>query len=371
MRSTLNSSATAQSAPRTHSQQSSKAAQRTQEVRQQFWQQISFWKKRSATLPPISNIGKYNQSTVVRAEITEDALRALLDGDKKIKGLPKFMDDFLNLQPSQHRETLALKPELITWSEDGKYILMPNPEQTNHELLMSDPKKAKYEEGGFGLIAWYIHPKLLQESRFADKDKIIKETLENGESLRYGKYGTKENLIKNSNKHSLKKINSFSELLERDNNKETVEDIVNKSNEPYLCGPFDYQQEHLESLKRLKKMVIAHLSAIYDINELDKVELYFHTHYSVDTTTMHLHVRVNQMRHGLELDKSLALDDIIYYLENGKSVKETFMERGVIHKELKSFPFLQSTGYKIKKVANPYFIEKSNTEGEEPTYRFA
>lgn len=349
-------------------QQSLKADQRVQEVRQQFLQQMGFWKRRAATLPPISKIEKYNQATVVRAEITEDAVRALLDGDKKVKGLPKFMADFLNLKPSQHRETLAQKPELITWSEDGKYILMPNPEQTNHELLMSDPKKAKYEEGGFGLIAWYIHPQLLQESRFGDKEKIIKDALENGESLRYGKYVSKENLIKNSNKHSLKKVISFSELLERDTNKETVGDIVNKSNEPYLSGPFDYQQEHLESLKSLRKMVKAHLSEIYGVNESDKVELYFHTHYSVDTTTMHLHVRINQMRHGLELDKSVTLDDIINCLENGKSVKQTFMERGVIHKELKSSLFLQATGYKIKEVPNPYFIEKSNIEGEEPAY---
>ena len=152
-------------------------------------------------------------------------------------------------------------------------------------------------------------------------------------------------------------MTSFSQLLERDENIATVAEIVEQSGIPYLSGPFDYKAEHLNSLKLLRTMVLKHLFDEYGVNSDDKIELYYHTHYSISTTTMHLHIRINQIRHGLELDKSLTLDEIIDCLERGEDIKKIFLRRGVIHKELKSLPFLKATGYKVSEVDNPYYIK--------------
>ena len=164
--------------------------QRIAEVNNQYLTQ--FESRKAGHL--VNKMAKYNEPKVARAEITESALDSLLRGDARVRGLPKFMLDFLNLRPSQHRETLALKSKLITWSSDGLYVLMPNPNQSNHELLMKDPHQAKYQEGGFGLIAWFIHPAIFAGSKFDDRGNILKDIQARGESLRYGKFENRESL---------------------------------------------------------------------------------------------------------------------------------------------------------------------------------
>lgn len=322
-----------------------KAHGRIETVLKLFQEQLRF-----KNISQINKLEKYNELKVIRAILTPEAVAALLDGDRKVQGLPKFIADFLDLKPSQHRETLILRPELIVWSDDRRYLLMPNPEQSNHELLMEDPKQAKYEANGFGLVSWFIHPILLASSRYGDKDQILADLQLRGESPRYGTCQTAETL------YSLKRIHSFSELQQRDAHRSTVGEIVAASNEPYLSGPFDYTEAHLEELKALKQQVLSHLATVYGVDKSDTVDLYFHTHYSVSTTTMHLHVRVNQIHHGLELDKSLTLDDITSALERNEKIKDLFITRGVIHKELKSAPFLEKTGFIVTEVLNPYLV---------------
>lgn len=86
----------------------------------------------------LCNKDKYNQKKVVQAELNDKYINLLLEHDKKIKGLPRFMDEFLNLMPSRHRETLYKRPELIEWSPDKRWVLMPCPAYINHEQLMKN-----------------------------------------------------------------------------------------------------------------------------------------------------------------------------------------------------------------------------------------
>src|SRR4029078_10180962 len=110
---------------------------------------------------------------------------------------------------------------------------------------------------------------------YDNREAIIKSVQANNESLRYGEYGNKENL------HRLRRINSFSNLTERNEDAATVDEIVKKSNIRHLSGPFDYIIEDLDSLKKLKSQVLQHLKNIYDVTDTDKIDLYFHTHYSI------------------------------------------------------------------------------------------
>jgi hypothetical protein len=100
----------------------------------------------------------------------------------------------------------------------------------------------------------------------------------------------------------------------------------------------------------------------------DKVDLYFHTHYSIDTNTAHLHIRINQAHHGLEFDKSISLDDIIHCLEEGNEVKSIFIKRHYLHTELKKLSFLRGLGYKVHEVRNPYYLDVVESK-DETTYK--
>ncbi|CAH6419859.1 Hypothetical protein HVR_LOCUS940 [uncultured virus] len=284
----------------------------------------------------INNLNKYNEPLVVKARITREAIENVLRHDGQIRGPPKFIADFLKGLPSQHRETSLLQPSLIAWSND--YLILPNPDQSSHEQLMENPMLAKDNSEGLGLIAWYIHSKYKHVQAKQD-----------GGSPRYGTYHTKEQLV------SHRRINSWSQLRERDANAEKVGSL-----DGYISGPFDYNVTHFESLKQLRIDVLKHLRTEYGITEQDHVDLYFHTHYSVCTTTAHLHIRVNQHRHGLELDKSISLDKIIELLEQDVSsetpVIDEYVRRKYVHKELKSLQFLKSNGFNTEIVWNPYYV---------------
>lgn len=303
----------------------------------------------------ICKFPKWNRTKVYEAEITEEAVSKLLNHDLKICGLPKFVTDFLNLKPSRHREALVKWPEFYAWSPCGLYLLMPNPPYTNHETLMDDPKKAKYGKEGFALVAWFIHPTLLAESRYPKRAAMLDELKTNNESLRYGKFENKDNL-----KKSLFRVDSFSELNVRDPEQSTTKQIVENSGIPYISGPFDYRPEHIPSLIALKEFIHQHLRDVYGITEKDRVELYFHTHYGIETTTSHLHVRINQLHHGMELSRAIFLDDIIDYLSKGKRIVDFFIDKKRIHFGPNAHAFLQKIGYNLREVDNPYYVENSS-----------
>jgi hypothetical protein len=75
-------------------------------------------------------------------------------------------------------------------------------------------------------------------------------------------------------------------------------------------------------------------------------------------------VRINQLHHGLEFDKSLSLDDIIQCLEQGKPVKSIFINRRYIHTELRQLSFLRKLGYEVHEVNNPYRVEEKRLESQ-------
>lgn len=306
----------------------------------------------------ITRNDKYNVPYVAEVKVTPVAIQSLLQRDNTL-GLPRFLDDFLNMKPSRHRETLGVRPELITWMVDNKYLLMPNPEQTNHDMLLDDPKRARSEPTGFGLIAWFIHPLILQNSPYLHRESIIQSVKDEGESLRYGKEGTKENL------RQLHRVNSYSLFKQRESHQPMKQTLVEQSGKPYISGPFDYTAAQLPDLYALKEGVLCHLKEYYGVTDDDKVDLYFHTHYSIDTNTAHLHVRVNQLHHGLELDKSVSLDEIIQCLEQGKRVEEIFINRQYMHVELAKVSFLRECGYEVHEVRNPYYLDEAQPSSSE------
>lgn len=307
--------------------------------------------KSISTCMMITRFEKYNVPKVAEVSVTEKSVQGLLEYDSKIKGLPKFMSDFLDMKPSRNRELIDSRPELIEWCVDNKYLLLPNPEQTNLDMLLDDPKLARQTRTGFGLIAWYIHPLILENSQYVSRKEIIEKAKQRGESLRYGELGSKDNVQK------LHRVDSLSFLNERDESQPTKEELEKKSGVPYLSGPFTYTVAQLADLRQLKEDIIRHLKEHYGVTDADKVDLYFHTHYSIDTNTAHLHIRVNQLHHGLELDKSIDLDEVITCLEKGKEVKSIFIERRYLHTELRKLSFLTNLGYEVHEVNNPYRVE--------------
>lgn len=308
----------------------------------------------------LANFSKYNQSKVLKAKLSLEAINNLTAADARIKGPPRFIADLLDMKPSVHREMLKKRPELIAFTDDEQFVLMPNPRHVDYVSLLVDPKGAKHQRRGMGLVVWYLHPALYQGSRLQERDSVLADLEASGESLRYGRLESKDNV------ESLLGIQGFSWLQERRPEALAVADLVQSSGIPYLSGPFDLEPEHLEVLKELRSLINKQLTEIYGIDASDRVEMYFHTHYHPDTTTMHLHVRVNQYHHGLELNKAISLDEVIATLEAGHTVKQDFLKHEYIHHKLSFYDMLDELGYELEIVDNPYKLELAQSAASSP-----
>ena len=115
----------------------------------------------------LTALTKYNQTKVHSITYTgKENLEELQKTYKSYNKLPRFLDDFLQLRPSIHRECITKNPALYPLISSNKFIVMPNPRYTKHETLIEDHKNVKYLDGGLTLCAWYLHPDLLTNTPF-------------------------------------------------------------------------------------------------------------------------------------------------------------------------------------------------------------
>jgi len=91
----------------------------------------------------------------------------------------------------------------------------------------------------------------------------------------------------------------------------------------------DMTTEDLEHLVTIRENVMEKLQQKYNVDlETDDVRVYFHWPYTRDTATLHMHIRVNTPFHPAEQARSIRLDDMIEYLEMGKSLDALIIQRG-------------------------------------------
>jgi len=287
---------------------------------------------------PDKAYSKYNQPRCKRVSFSSESLDKLQSQYRDIRGQPVFMDDFLHLKPESEAVRIFSEfPDLLKWADDGSFLIKPNLPYENSNTLSTFSKKGSKDR--LALIAWYVHPKQLEETVFANAD-------------------CRENFSA-----ALKRVNYVPALepkksIQRNLNQKRIKELEDESGIPYFASVLDLTPTDIPWLKKLKQTTIKCLATQYRIQDDDQVALYFHIILPEETATLHLHIRINQGLHPADEDKSITLDCIIDALEHGKSVKDFLLEKGCQYKySTASSKLIENSGMQITEVDNPFVIE--------------
>jgi hypothetical protein len=305
--------------------------------------------------------------------INSNGVKLLSEAYHKIHGLPGFVHRFLHGRPSLERALFVQVPEMYpifdTPHDKSKTILMTNPAYLNSKKFLSDCKistsyalkQLKSSGNGLALVTWYIHPEALpakfHSARSANqvlaqhRNQLMRDAeiacskIKDKQPFDYYRYGLEMT--------PLQLYGSFSRLP-RTPSQESITMLESKSDSIYLACLFDLdldKEKSLVYLKSLRKNILVNLETVYGVTPEDKIKLYFHMPYLEATTTLHLHIRVNQADHALEDAKSFGLNEIITTLEQGGSITDMILSRGTIY--CSEYPLGENIeGVSVKTVPN-------------------
>lgn len=288
----------------------------------------------------------HNTERCIRVDFTEESLDALRTKYHEVGGQPAHMDAILHLDPSSKELGLLLRrPELIEWSDDGTFVLVPNFTNTDHEQMTRAPQSVRTTQGGLAILAWFVHPKQLEGTVFAEPENR-QDFKRASQSFSHIPYLTPEI------------------LTERVHERDKIEELEEASGVPYFASILDLTAKHLPWLRNLRETTHNHLKRNYGVTADDHVDLFFHGLISQKTTTLHLHIRVNQGIHPLEENKLFRLDEIIANFEQGRTIQDLVLdkntERGVHYTDFEDgnkIEFIKDIpGVRISEVDSPFHI---------------
>ncbi len=212
---------------------------------------------------------------------------------------PNFIDNFMRGKGTGGRyESFTTYPEQYVstpWDKQcGGFIINPNPSYSwtgkPHICNPGEIKEKTRENGGFGLVAYLIHPDIYEQ------EEVFKKFF-----------------------HDASPIDCVIE------GKEKISEYEKRTGKTYIAYPPDLRKEHIPLLKSLLSTIHKHLRDLYNVNidtagnvaGDDKVEIYVHSPiYSTETLTFHVHIRVNEGRHAGEEDvRKVSLSLLIKDLE--------------------------------------------------------
>lgn len=312
----------------------------------------NIWDKKELILSEKTRL-KYNVATCTAVDMNDMGVHLLTRSYHDIHGLPGFVHRFLHGRPSLERALFVQAPEMYpifdTPYDKSKTILMTNPAYLDTKQFLTDCKvsnnyalkRLKDSENGLALVTWYIHPAALptkfQGHHSAEKvlesfrNKLIHEaeeackSTEDKQPFDYYRHGPEMT--------PLARHGSFSKLP-RTMSQESISTLETNSDNVYLACLFDLDKNREQSLvylKSIRKNILSTLETIYGVTPEDKIKLYLHMPYLDATTTLHIHIRVNQADHALEDAKSFGLNEIIATLEQGDTVTNMILSRGTIY----------------------------------------
>ena len=298
---------------------------------------------------------KYNLPECFKLNIkNEEALKILIQKYQDEAFTPNFIYRILKNMPHRHREGIRINPKIYSFGilekDEPEFILIPNAPKTNHESLMQNPKDEKNTKTGLYLVGYYIHQDQIADSIFSklsDRKKLSVgdcSFLKNIEK-QYLRTGTPEE------NHTISRNNSFSLELNRI-------DFKKPPNRDYLVTIADLNINHLPYLKKVKKFIDKQLIDIYDVNfQKDKIEMFFHFPTTIETSTLHLHVRINALpAHKTEIQCRYYLDEVIKELERNKNLCSCILKRVPYYIIFNSQMFNNIKGLEYQLVKNPYSI---------------
>lgn len=292
----------------------------------------------NALVPPRS-YEKYNRPTCTRVTLDADGLDRVRESYREVRGQPVFIDDILHMNPhGADTQELTKRPRDIRWSHDGNFMVIPNYAYMNHKETEHFRQRQPNDHSGMILTAWYVHPSQLEGTVFSEADCRRDFRIAQSRSMYVPELAPKTR-------------------SERGQHQQRIRTLEEESGVPYFASVLDLTPADLPYLKALRAVSITCLKYDYNIRDDDRVALYFHTLPPTETTTLHLHIRVNQGVHPLDNDKSIALDDLIENLEHGRTAKDMLLEKGFQHRHRsKSDDILGCSGMHHETVRNPFVI---------------
>ncbi len=312
------------------------------------------WTRRPLKLAR-KTLDKYNRATCARVTLTADGIAHLIAAYHRVHSLPGFLHRFLKVSPSKNRLLAVHAPDAYQLFDEpaspSKTMLMLNPPYIDEDTFTSacaingassTLKRLKHNPVGLSLIAWSIHPSTLPDDlqvatgsnqlfhKKLDDIKAVAASPEgrldaHSDSNRFFRYGPALT--------PPPRVSSYGKLP-RSDSQSTISRLETESGTPYRACIFDFDLDPAASLTYLhwiRATILSQLETVYGVTTDDKIKIYFHMPYLETTTTLHIHIRVNQADHGLEDGKSFGINEIIDALESGRSVAELVLDRGPIY----------------------------------------
>jgi hypothetical protein len=281
-------------------------------------------------------VSKYDRENI--ALIDRSALDKRHASYANVSIVPKFLHNFFSQDRDSKSQAFMKSSEQFVGTEFhediGGFLTMPNKYYVpGDEEVYIDPGKANQklkDKGGMALVSYWVPPQayegLPRFNEVFNQSAVCRQEAPDNVSL--------EQYKKETGLH-------------------------------HLTTPLQIRKEHLALLESLKSQILMHLTDCYNVNVAegnDKVDFYFHSPVHADSTAgLHLHTRVNQATHPVELDtQHAALDDILDVLRN-ENLNEKQVEDAILNLTPKT-----SSGktFTISPVWGPEQFESHNIEFE-------
>jgi hypothetical protein len=280
---------------------------------------------------------KYNAEQTLQVTYTEKGLASLQLKYRNLKALPAFLHNTMRGRPSPYRDLILENSRVFTWADDGSFVTLPN--SSNEFNLFKDQRTLKKYHEGFSLVSWVVDSRILKKFSWKKTDNINESFI----------------CYLQGNDNTYNTLSSY-QFFNRSNSQVDIKELELSDSKPYLATLLDLTADNLPLLRAMKETNELHLVNDYGVMlSEDKVEMYFHFPYAESTTTLHLHIRVNQGRHPMEIARSFSLDDIINWLESGYHINQLILKRSPMFCD--NIQILYGIdGIEVESAINPYVI---------------
>ncbi|MEM6603029.1 MAG: hypothetical protein AAF621_03175 [Pseudomonadota bacterium] len=273
-------------------------------------------------------------------KFTPEGLNDLRRKYRDVKGVPRFIRDFLNDCPSEHKASMFKMPgqqEIIKTSDGTHFLLLPNPSYTPFEERLKHPRTLKNTDIGVNLCAWFIHPDYIKNSEVGQALTVpeLRKRYQKKLQKIYDNNSRALDCNKSGDNHCSKRENIqdvFSDEELRHPSQKKIKDIERESGIRYLTSLPDLKPSDAPMLRELKHKILEYMKREYDINEKgDNLRIYVHFPYTLKNTTFHLQIKT-AASHPLEDDRSFDIDKIIKHFEINQNNENAIDDLILSHK---------------------------------------
>eukprot|EP00746_Dinoflagellata_sp_MGD_P155655 gnl/MRDRNA2_/MRDRNA2_85484_c0_seq2.p1 gnl/MRDRNA2_/MRDRNA2_85484_c0~~gnl/MRDRNA2_/MRDRNA2_85484_c0_seq2.p1 ORF type:complete len:462 (-),score=61.18 gnl/MRDRNA2_/MRDRNA2_85484_c0_seq2:117-1502(-) len=216
-------------------------------------------------------------------------------------------------------------------------FMLPDVYFNRLDFLGEHPIEAKESIGGITYDAWFLHPWVMKGKHF-DHKQDSSHPKSNLTMNFFNDTETVRALLEKANVssrdvHQPRQADKWrSPHPQPEEVLKSVQTIMQESGLKYYTTLLDLQSTDVDFLKAVKASLLAQINSHHRLRNInqpggDTVKMYFHFPTSFNTSTLHLHIRVNQGVHPIEDRFAHYLDDIIDWLETHENLYSYLLQR--------------------------------------------